>query len=413
MLICLATTLSAVACSREPFTVWFEENGGTLVSGQKTQLVTRAKQIEPPVFEREHHEFIGWDKDISEIDRDTIVKALWNERYFITFDYAPEKTIKVEPDEAIGELPQPTVLIEGKKFEFWTIDSQKIDSDDVWTWKDDKQARAVWLGEGEYWIELFYEGGSVEVQNRLTYFSSDSTFSLNNPTRKGYTFKGWENIDNPSEGLLKEVQIASGSTGHKKYKAVWEANNYTLTFNARSGDVDVLTKTVTTDQMIGELPTPTNGNVIFDGWYYNDIKLVDTDLYTLADDVELVAKWKYTFAFQFTSVVNSTTITAEVIGGNPENKEVDGDYIISSDLPPTHRVKMVKANAKEYEFYGWTINGKKFDGSSNAYPEHMTIEELLLELKGGKVAEQNLRLEMIEAGTITIIAKCRAYWYKG
>ena len=82
-------------------------------------------------------------------------------------------------------------------------------------------------------------GGTVASGNKTSY-KSGSSFSLNNPTKTGYTFKGWTGSSyseyTGSNYTAKEfVKISTSDTGNKTYTANWEANSYTISFNANGG----------------------------------------------------------------------------------------------------------------------------------------------------------------------------------
>ena len=117
----------------------------------------------------------------------------------------------------------------------------------------------------------------VSVAFYRNYTSSDSTqvTTLNetvgdkyelpsNPTRSGYTFDGWYTARSGG------TQITSSTTVTSSYTALfahWEANTYTVTFNANGGSCSTSSKTVTYGSTYGTLPTPTRDGYTFDGWY--------------------------------------------------------------------------------------------------------------------------------------------------
>lgn len=91
-----------------------------------------------------------------------------------------------------------------------------------------------------YTITYNLAGGVMPdgVTNPATYTKDTDTFTLNNPVRTGWTFKGWL-----GNGLAPEttVTIEKGSTGHRVYTAVWEANKYTVKFDgngATAGEME-------------------------------------------------------------------------------------------------------------------------------------------------------------------------------
>ena len=85
-----------------------------------------------------------------------------------------------------------------------------------------------------YNITYNLNGGSVATANPTTYNVETPTFTLNNPTKPGYTFDGWTGT-----GLAEPTQtvtIALGSNGDRSYTANWTPNTYTVHFDANGGE---------------------------------------------------------------------------------------------------------------------------------------------------------------------------------
>ena len=80
-----------------------------------------------------------------------------------------------------------------------------------------------------YSIGYTLDGGTVDTANPTTYTIETATFTLNNPTRIGYTFKGWSGTDLTGDENTA-VSIAQGSTGNRTYTANWTANTYHVKF---------------------------------------------------------------------------------------------------------------------------------------------------------------------------------------
>ena len=59
------------------FTIVFLGNGGTLVSGEEIQEITKSSEIVEPVYEYEGYKFKGWDTDLRTVTSKTTIKALW------------------------------------------------------------------------------------------------------------------------------------------------------------------------------------------------------------------------------------------------------------------------------------------------------------------------------------------------
>ena len=78
-----------------------------------------------------------------------------------------------------------------------------------------------------YTINYQLNNGIVNGNNPLTYSSDTNSFTLINPTKKGYTFIGWTGSNGNT--MQKDVTIPKGSTGNKNYIANWEVNELIFT----------------------------------------------------------------------------------------------------------------------------------------------------------------------------------------
>ena len=83
-----------------------------------------------------------------------------------------------------------------------------------------------------YKITYNLNGGKNSSSNPATYTMTTATINLKNPTKTGYTFKGWYS---DSKFKNKVTSIKKGSTGNKTLYAKWEANSYTIKFDANGG----------------------------------------------------------------------------------------------------------------------------------------------------------------------------------
>lgn len=453
------------------YTVWFEGNGGTLVSGKQTQRVYSASEISPPTYEREGYYFAGWDKDISKINKNTTVNALWD-YYTVTFNknggvyvsgevtqrygkgseiVAPvfEKegytlswdvdisTLKsdctvnavwieneykiilgeeqgevlVKYSKPIGELPIPEK--EMYRFGSWLIDGKNIDQDTIYSWTEDKTAEALWLEQNQYLLYLDYDGGVVEHPNPNRYTAIDGNIFLNEPVKNGYDFIGWKDLKDQDSQPQQTVTIDCTEAKDRFFIAVWQAKTYTITLNTKGGQLENNTIEVTYGTSIGELPVPTLEDCAFLGWFNGQEKILDNDIWGYHDVTELVARYtreKFTIKFQLWSMVRGVKVEIGVSGGTPADREVDYNYVIGSYLPTG---VYVKGDTNEYAFYGWTINDKKFDGSKYAYnnvKKDLTIYEFIEILKQGTETEVAIMEEIVETGVLTLIGRSRALW---
>jgi uncharacterized repeat protein (TIGR02543 family) len=63
---------------------------------------------------------------------------------------------------------------------------------------------------------------------------ASNSFTLTNPTRPGYTFKGWSGTDLIGD-TNKTVTIPKGSIGDRSYTANWEPNYIYFRYHSNNG----------------------------------------------------------------------------------------------------------------------------------------------------------------------------------
>ena len=115
-----------------------------------------------------------------------------------------------------------------------------------------------------YTIGYTLNGGSVSG-NPTSYNVETATFTLKNPTRTGYTFKGWTGSNGST--AQTSVSIAKGSTGNKTYTANWTANTYTVTLDRQSGSGGSGSVTATYASNMPSATMPTRTGYTFNGYF--------------------------------------------------------------------------------------------------------------------------------------------------
>ncbi len=82
------------------------------------------------------------------------------------------------------------------------------------------------------WTPIVYDitydlaGGSVATANPTSYTIETATFTLTNPTKAHWIFKGWTGTDLGT--ATTTVTIATGNIGDRSYTATWERETYTV-----------------------------------------------------------------------------------------------------------------------------------------------------------------------------------------
>ena len=194
-------------------------------------------------------------------------------------------------------------------------------------------------GNKEYWAKweinqytiTFDTNGGNEIDSITLDYGTEIT-APDNPTRKGYTFKGWDKE-------IPETMPAENIT----VKAQWEINHYTITFDTNGGsEIAPITQDYGTE--ITAPDNPTRKGYTFKGW---DKEIPET---MPAENITVKAQWE----------INKYTITFDTNGGS-EIAPITQDYgteITAPDNPAR----------KGYTFRGW----------DKEIPETMPAENLTI-----------------------------------
>ena len=182
------------------------------------------------------------------------------------------------------------------------------------------------------------------------------------PTRTGYTFKGWYTGDyseqvysagGVSVGLSSYWSSAGGvwkGAGDKDFVAKWQANTYSVSFDANGGSVSTTSQTVTYDSAYGTLPTPTRTGYTFAGWYTaasSGTQVTESAKVQTASNHTLYAHW----------TPNTYGVTLNTNGGTINSGNVTSYTYSTTTTLPSNVTKT------GYTFGGWYDNSS-FSGSA-------------------------------------------------
>ena len=189
---------------------------------------------------------------------------------------------------------------------------------------------------------------STTVTKRVKYDPSDgyilytpnSSFTTRSaPTKTGYDFAGWKNVDgSETYGPSRTVTISSGLD----LKALWTAKTLTVNFRANGGGFSLGTSTskdVTYGQAYGAMPTPELPGYRFVGWYTDPTsgtKVDPTTKVTQADNHTLYAHW----------TAKTPTVTFNANGGSVSTSSKGVTYNAAYGSLPT-------PTRTGYTFDGW------------------------------------------------------------
>lgn len=151
--------------------------------------------------------------------------------------------------------------------------------------------------------------------------SNDIDFCGYQKASIGYTFKGWSRDKNATSGQTNQedhkynykafsgyqnnckyykLTVTSKSTSESSptiwtYYAIFDANEYTLTYNANGGNVTPTSKSVTYDATYETLATPTRSGYKFNGWYTSasgGSQVTSSTLVKTAGNHTIYAQWQ-------------------------------------------------------------------------------------------------------------------------
>ena len=182
-----------------------------------------------------------------------------------------------------------------------------------------------------YTIDFDLDGGSLS--NPFSSYNTESTTTLPEPSKTGYTFTGWyctASNGNWKVGTTYPAGTAlAGMYGNVSFRATWQANTYTLTFDPQGGSVSPTTIQVTYDQPYGYhnngvLPIPTRTDYYFSGWCtqlgsLSQYERFATDTYTIAGDSILYAHWNDTWNMYTEKPEGKGTTASPYLIATPEN----------------------------------------------------------------------------------------------
>ncbi len=292
------------------YTITFDTNGGSEIAPITQDYGTEITVPDNPT--RKGYTFKGWDKEIPETmpAENITVKAQWEiNQYTIIFDTNGGSEIAPITQDYCTKITAPdNPTRKGYTFKGWDKEiPETMPAENI-------TVKAQWE-INQYTIAFDTNGGSEIAPITQDYGTKITT--PDNPTRKGYTFKGWDK-------KIPETMPAENIT----VKAQWEINQYTITFDTNGGsEIAPITQDYGTE--ITAPDNPTRKGYTFKGW---DKEIPET---MPAENITVKAQWE----------INQYTIAFDANGGS-EIAPITQDYGTEITAPdnPTR---------KGYTFKGW------------------------------------------------------------
>ena len=293
-----------------PYTITFDTNGGSEIAPITQDYGTEITAPDNPT--RKGYTFKGWDKEIPKTmpAENITVTAQWEiNQYTITFDTNGGSEIAPITQDYGTEITAPdNPTRKGYTFKGWDKEiPETMPAENI-------TVTAQW--EINRYTITFDTAGGSEIAPITQDYGTNITAPAN-PTRKGYTFKGWDKE-------IPETMPAENMT----VKAQWEINQYTIAFDTNGGsEIAPITQDYGTE--ITAPDNPTREGYTFIGW--------DRDIPVTmpAENITVTAQWE----------INRYTITFDTAGGS-DIAPITQDYgtNITAPADPTR---------EGYTFIGW------------------------------------------------------------
>ena len=242
-----------------------------------------------------------------------------------------------------------------------------------------------------YTITYNLNGGTNNPANPSTYTKLTPTFTLQNPTKLGYTFTGWSPTD---------TTIELGSTGNLTFTASWTLTNYNIIYVLNGGvNNSSNPATYTYNSATITLLNPTRAGYNFLNWSPSN-KILNHS----TGDKTFTASWSAALSYNITYDLNGGVND----GSNPTTYTVEsGDITLAA------------ATRAGYNFLGWDPTGfiasgstgdKHFDATWSSAVEY----NISYNLNGGVNDPSNPDKYTIESADITLASPTRdGYLFTG
>ena len=209
-------------------------NNDTLVDTQEYEYNSLINQETLPVVTKEGYTFTFWSLKNETTGYDFTIRVTKNIKLYSNFVKQKKEVIfndenritevKVEWGEKVEPIASKGK--EGYTFSYWSLtpNGEAFDFDTLIT--EPTTLYAVY-NINTYNITYSLDGGEV-TGNPDTYTIETNDFTLNNPSKTGYTFTGWTGTGLDEKTL--EVTVLKGSTGNRSYEANYKKKKYTVKY---------------------------------------------------------------------------------------------------------------------------------------------------------------------------------------
>ena len=248
--------------------------------------------------------------------------------------------------------------------------------EDVYTQNEALTLYPVW-NANQYTITFDTAGGS-EIAPITQDYGTEIT-APDNPTRKGYTFKGWDKE-------IPETMPAENIT----VKAQWEINQYTIAFDTNGGsEIAPITQDYGTE--ITAPDNPTRKGYTFKGW---DKEIPET---MPAENITITARWK-----------DTEKPTGEIIIGTNKWNEFLNELTFGIFFKDTQEVTINAVDNSGVVFVSYLVTDKELSEAElnslvfRAYEEPFCIDPNGEYIVYVMLVDENINITYLRSDRITL-----------
>ena len=354
------------------YTITFDTNGGSEIAPITQDYGTEITAPDNPT--RKGYTFKGWDKEISETmpAENMTVKAQWEiNQYTITFDTNGGSELAPITQDYGTEITAPdNPTRKGYTFKGWDKEiPETMPAENI-------TVKAQWE-INQYTITFDTNGGS-EIAPITQDYGTEIT-APDNPTRKGYTFKGWDKE-------IPETMPAENIT----VKAQWEINQYTITFDTNGGsEIAPITQDYGTE--ITAPDNPTRKGYTFKGWDKEIPKTMP------AENITITARWK-----------DTEKPTGEIIIGTNKWNEFLNKLTFGIFFKDTQEVTINAVDNSGVVFVSYLVTDKELSEAElnslvfRAYEEPFSIDPNGEYIVYVMLVDENINITYLRSDRITL-----------
>ena len=366
------------------YAVTLNTNGGTINNGNVTGYTYGVGATLPAADDMTYtgHTFKGWydNENLTGSPVTAIGGAeTGNKEYWAKWEIN-QYTVTVKPENGKADIiitqdygtpiTAPTLTREGYTFKGWDKEiPETMPADNI-------TVKAQWE-INQYTIAFDTNGGS-EITPITQDYGTEIT-APDNPTRKGYTFKGWDKE-------IPETMPAENIT----VKAQWEINQYTITFDTNGGsEIAPITQDYGTE--ITAPDNPTRKGYTFKGWDKEIPKTMP------AENITITARWK-----------DTEKPTGEIIIGTNKWNEFLNELTFGIFFKDTQEVTINAVDNSGVVFVSYLVTDKELSEAElnslvfRAYEEPFCIDPNGEYIVYVMLVDENINITYLRSDRITL-----------